>query len=83
MCKELKSLVEDAHTALADLRNRNAEQAFSQALAILETNTPKVILPLICNPVQRVEHFLLLHNLQAEISNITRANSENHVQMTR
>ncbi|XP_062263048.1 E3 ubiquitin-protein ligase TTC3 [Platichthys flesus] len=41
VCKELKSLVEDAHTALADLRNRNAEQAFSQALAILETNTPK------------------------------------------
>ncbi|XP_060941252.1 E3 ubiquitin-protein ligase TTC3 isoform X2 [Limanda limanda] len=41
VCKELKSLVQDAHTALADLRSRNAEQAFSQALAILETNTPK------------------------------------------
>ncbi|XP_035034224.2 E3 ubiquitin-protein ligase TTC3 isoform X2 [Hippoglossus stenolepis] len=41
VCKELRSLVQDAHTALADLRSRNAEQAFSQALAILETNTPK------------------------------------------
>ncbi|XP_040005751.1 E3 ubiquitin-protein ligase TTC3 [Xiphias gladius] len=41
VCKELRSMVQDAHTALADLRSRNAEQAFSQALAVLETNTPK------------------------------------------
>ncbi|XP_073335984.1 E3 ubiquitin-protein ligase TTC3 [Pagrus major] len=39
--KELRSMVQDAHTALADLRSRNAEQAFSQALALLETSTPK------------------------------------------
>ncbi|XP_044077628.1 E3 ubiquitin-protein ligase TTC3 isoform X2 [Siniperca chuatsi] len=41
VCRELRSMVQDAHTALADLRSRNAEQAFSQALALLETNTPK------------------------------------------
>ncbi len=41
-CKELRSMVQDGFTALADLRSRNAEQAFSQALAIVETNTPKV-----------------------------------------
>lgn len=40
-------MVQDAHTALTDLRSRNAEQAFSQALAIVETNTPKVIIPVI------------------------------------
>ncbi|XP_045895340.1 E3 ubiquitin-protein ligase TTC3 [Micropterus dolomieu] len=39
--KELRSMVQDAHTALADLRSRNAEQAFSQALALVETSTPK------------------------------------------
>nr|XP_019941403.1 PREDICTED: E3 ubiquitin-protein ligase TTC3 [Paralichthys olivaceus] len=43
VCKELRSVVHDAHTALADLRSRNAEQAFSQALEILETNTPKAL----------------------------------------
>ncbi|XP_055798331.1 E3 ubiquitin-protein ligase TTC3-like isoform X4 [Salvelinus fontinalis] len=37
----LVSAVQDAHTALADQRYRNAEQAFSQALVILETSTPK------------------------------------------
>ncbi|XP_035480629.1 E3 ubiquitin-protein ligase TTC3 [Scophthalmus maximus] len=41
VCKELKTVVQDAYTALADTRSRNAENAFSQALAILETNTPK------------------------------------------
>ncbi|XP_034033385.1 E3 ubiquitin-protein ligase TTC3 [Thalassophryne amazonica] len=41
VCKELRSLVQDAHTALADLRSRNAEQAFSQALALLETHNSK------------------------------------------
>ncbi|XP_056252841.1 E3 ubiquitin-protein ligase TTC3 isoform X1 [Seriola aureovittata] len=41
VCKELRSMVQDAHTALADLRTRNAEQAFSQALVLLETTTPK------------------------------------------
>ncbi|XP_071317554.1 E3 ubiquitin-protein ligase TTC3 isoform X2 [Trachinotus anak] len=41
LCKELRSMVQDAHTALTDLRSRNAEQAFSQALAMLETTTPK------------------------------------------
>ncbi len=36
-------MVQDAHNALADLRSRNAEQAFSQALALLETTKPKVM----------------------------------------
>uniref|UniRef100_A0A3P9JLH2 RING-type E3 ubiquitin transferase n=1 Tax=Oryzias latipes TaxID=8090 RepID=A0A3P9JLH2_ORYLA len=40
-CKELKSLVEDGHTALYDLRSRNAEQAFSKALTLVETITPE------------------------------------------
>ncbi|XP_070700307.1 E3 ubiquitin-protein ligase TTC3 [Pempheris klunzingeri] len=40
MCTMLRSMVQDAHTALTDLRSRNAEQAFSQALALLETSTP-------------------------------------------
>ena len=46
VCKEMRSLVQDAHTALTDLRNRNAEQAFSQALALLDTSAPKVIIPM-------------------------------------
>ncbi|XP_023869344.1 E3 ubiquitin-protein ligase TTC3 [Salvelinus sp. IW2-2015] len=37
----LMSAVQDAHMALADQRCRNAEQAFSQALSILATSTPK------------------------------------------
>ncbi|CAB1352408.1 unnamed protein product [Coregonus sp. 'balchen'] len=37
----LVSAVQEAHTALTDQRCRNAEQAFSQALSILETSTPK------------------------------------------
>ncbi|XP_017275398.1 E3 ubiquitin-protein ligase TTC3 isoform X2 [Kryptolebias marmoratus] len=41
VCMELRSLVQDAHAALYDLRSRNAEQAFSQALSLLETVTPK------------------------------------------
>ncbi|XP_076606314.1 E3 ubiquitin-protein ligase TTC3 [Chaetodon auriga] len=40
-CKELRSLVQDAHNALVDLRSRNAEQTFSQALALLETSSAK------------------------------------------
>ncbi|XP_071387852.1 E3 ubiquitin-protein ligase TTC3 isoform X1 [Centroberyx affinis] len=40
-CAALRSAVQDAHAALADLRSRNAEQAFSQALALLEASTPK------------------------------------------
>lgn len=59
--KELRSMVRDAHTALADLRSRNAEQAFSQALALLETTTPKVIILLICTPVPKLQHFTLQH----------------------
>ncbi|XP_034405472.1 E3 ubiquitin-protein ligase TTC3 [Cyclopterus lumpus] len=41
LCKELQSMVQDAHTALADLRSRNAEEAFRKALEILETTPPK------------------------------------------
>ncbi|XP_064207284.1 E3 ubiquitin-protein ligase TTC3 isoform X2 [Anguilla rostrata] len=38
---KLKCAVEDAHTALYDQRCRNAEQAFSQALCLLDSTTPK------------------------------------------
>eukprot|EP00064_Thunnus_orientalis_P018229 superscaffoldBa00004125_g18323 len=41
VCRELRSMVHDAHTALTDLRSRNAEQAFSRALALVDTSTPK------------------------------------------
>ncbi|XP_041863798.1 E3 ubiquitin-protein ligase TTC3 isoform X2 [Melanotaenia boesemani] len=41
VCKELRFMVQEAFTALYDLRSRNAEQAFSQALALLETVVPK------------------------------------------
>ncbi|XP_026183559.1 E3 ubiquitin-protein ligase TTC3 isoform X2 [Mastacembelus armatus] len=41
VCRELRSIIQDAHTALTDLRSRNAEQAFSQSLSILEANTAK------------------------------------------
>ncbi|XP_066555587.1 E3 ubiquitin-protein ligase TTC3 isoform X2 [Amia ocellicauda] len=37
----LRSLVHDAHTALADQRWRNAEQAFSQALGLLDSTWMK------------------------------------------
>ncbi|XP_069001878.1 E3 ubiquitin-protein ligase TTC3 isoform X2 [Embiotoca jacksoni] len=40
-CKDLMSMVQDAHIALTDLRSRNAAQAFSKALTLLETITPK------------------------------------------
>uniref|UniRef100_A0AAV2JBM9 RING-type E3 ubiquitin transferase n=2 Tax=Knipowitschia caucasica TaxID=637954 RepID=A0AAV2JBM9_KNICA len=39
LSKELTAEVKDAHTALDDLRNRNAEQAFSRALALLGSGT--------------------------------------------
>lgn len=38
----LRSAVQDGHLALTDQRSRNAEQAFSQALSFLESNTHKV-----------------------------------------
>ncbi|KAM4547284.1 E3 ubiquitin-protein ligase TTC3 isoform 1-T1 [Fundulus diaphanus] len=41
LCKELRFLVQEAQAALSDLRSRNAEQAFSQALGLLEAATPK------------------------------------------
>lgn len=47
LCKELRCMVQDAHTALADLRSRNAEQAFGKALALLENTTPKVIMVMV------------------------------------
>ncbi|XP_037322958.2 E3 ubiquitin-protein ligase TTC3 [Pungitius pungitius] len=41
VCKELMSMVQDAHTALTDLRSRNAEEAFRKALVLLETSPAK------------------------------------------
>ncbi|XP_061819020.1 E3 ubiquitin-protein ligase TTC3 [Nerophis lumbriciformis] len=41
VCKELRSLVHDAHTALSNLCSYNAEMAFSQALALLDTVSHK------------------------------------------
>lgn len=66
VCKELRSAVQDAHTALADLRSRNAEQAFSQALVLLETNTPKVIAPVICKLASLLHRVMLLDDLGAK-----------------
>ncbi|XP_061905066.1 E3 ubiquitin-protein ligase TTC3 isoform X2 [Entelurus aequoreus] len=43
VCKELRSLVHDAHTALSNLCSYNAEMAFSQALALLDTISHKDI----------------------------------------
>lgn len=69
----LRSMVQDAHVALVDLRSRNAEQAFSQTLALLETSTPKVIQTLITGtPVPK--RFTLLHNLR-----LMRAASDNYL----
>lgn len=45
LCQELSCLVQDAHTALTDLRSANAEQAFRRALSLMETTTPKVTKP--------------------------------------
>uniref|UniRef100_A0A3B4T8S4 RING-type E3 ubiquitin transferase n=1 Tax=Seriola dumerili TaxID=41447 RepID=A0A3B4T8S4_SERDU len=58
ICKELRSMVQDAHTALADLRTRNAEQAFSQALVLLETTTPKVIIPLTISELSEAQKLM-------------------------
>ncbi|KAM8834457.1 E3 ubiquitin-protein ligase TTC3 [Synchiropus picturatus] len=41
LCKEMGSVVQAAQSSLVDLRSRNAEQSFSQALAMLDTTTPK------------------------------------------
>ncbi|XP_059207602.1 E3 ubiquitin-protein ligase TTC3 isoform X2 [Centropristis striata] len=41
LSRELRLLMEDAYTALADLRSRNAEQAFRKALALLGTSVAK------------------------------------------
>lgn len=42
LCKELSRMVQDAHMALTDHCSHNAEKAFRQALALLETTTPEV-----------------------------------------
>ncbi|KAM8899891.1 E3 ubiquitin-protein ligase TTC3 isoform 2-T2 [Spinachia spinachia] len=41
VCKEFRTMVQDAHAALADQRSRNAEEAFRKALAVLETSPAK------------------------------------------
>ncbi|XP_058483305.1 E3 ubiquitin-protein ligase TTC3 [Solea solea] len=64
VCKELRSLVQDAHTALTDLRSRNAEQAFSKALTILETKTLKVL------GLSTVDMLLLLYGRAAALTEI-------------
>lgn len=43
VCRQLSCLVQEGHTALVDLRSHNAEQAFGQALDLLETYKPKVM----------------------------------------
>uniref|UniRef100_A0A674B3A1 RING-type E3 ubiquitin transferase n=1 Tax=Salmo trutta TaxID=8032 RepID=A0A674B3A1_SALTR len=54
----LMSAVQDAHMALADQRCRNAEQAFSQALSILATSTPKGFIRLVCCQSCEVEYHI-------------------------
>lgn len=42
MFKELSAVIRDGHTALENLRSRNAEQAFSRALALVGPGASKV-----------------------------------------
>ncbi|KAM7374694.1 hypothetical protein PAMP_007338 [Pampus punctatissimus] len=64
VCKELRSMVQDAHTALTDLRSRNAEQAFSLALALLDTNTPKEL------GLSTLDELLLLYGRASALTEI-------------
>ncbi|KAM9348197.1 E3 ubiquitin-protein ligase TTC3 isoform 1-T1 [Symphorus nematophorus] len=64
VCKQLRSMVQDAHTALTDLRSRNAEQAFSQALALLETNTAKEL------GLSTLDELLLLYGRASALTEI-------------
>ncbi|KAF7653193.1 hypothetical protein LDENG_00086200 [Lucifuga dentata] len=41
VCEALRAAVQDAHTALTDMRSRNAEQAFSHALMSVENTSAK------------------------------------------
>ncbi|XP_042355060.1 E3 ubiquitin-protein ligase TTC3 [Plectropomus leopardus] len=64
VCIQLRSMVQDAHTALTDLRSRNAEQAFSQALVLLEINTPKEL------GLSTVDVLLLLYGRASALTEI-------------
>ncbi|KAM7398393.1 hypothetical protein PAMA_006344 [Pampus argenteus] len=64
VCKELKSVVQDAHTALTDLRSRNAEQAFGLALTLLDTNTPKEL------GLSTLDELLLLYGRASALTEI-------------
>ncbi|KAG7217207.1 hypothetical protein INR49_027751 [Caranx melampygus] len=70
VCKELRSAVQDAHTALADLRSRNAEQAFSQALTLLKTTTPKEL------GLSTVDVLLLLYGRASALTEIGQSEFE-------
>ncbi|XP_068571715.1 E3 ubiquitin-protein ligase TTC3 [Cebidichthys violaceus] len=63
-CRELRSMVQDAHTALTDLRSRNAEQAFRKALVLLETSTPKDL------GLSTLDELLLLYGLASALTEI-------------
>uniref|UniRef100_A0A3B4YY58 RING-type E3 ubiquitin transferase n=1 Tax=Stegastes partitus TaxID=144197 RepID=A0A3B4YY58_9TELE len=69
VCRKLRSLVQDAHTALADLRSRNAEQAFSQALAELEDLTfpllPSLHSSFLCQTQELAEAQKLLEKMKS------------------
>nr|XP_046266276.1 E3 ubiquitin-protein ligase TTC3 [Scatophagus argus] len=64
VCAQLRSVVQDAHSALADLRSRNAEQAFSRALALLESTTPKDL------GLSRLDVLLLLYGRASALTEI-------------
>uniref|UniRef100_A0A672Z5B0 Tetratricopeptide repeat domain 3 n=1 Tax=Sphaeramia orbicularis TaxID=375764 RepID=A0A672Z5B0_9TELE len=66
LCKQLKSMVEDAYTALDEHRSRNAEQAFSQALELLETSKSKDL------DISRVDVLLLLYGQATALTDIGR-----------
>ncbi|XP_031724821.1 E3 ubiquitin-protein ligase TTC3 isoform X2 [Anarrhichthys ocellatus] len=63
-CSELRSMVQDAHTALADLRSRNAEQAFRKALVLVEASTPKDL------GLSTLDELLLLYGLASALTEI-------------
>ncbi|XP_049448756.1 E3 ubiquitin-protein ligase TTC3-like isoform X9 [Epinephelus fuscoguttatus] len=64
LCKHLRSMVQDAHSALTDLRSRNAEQAFSQALVLVDTSTPKEL------GLSTVDVLLLLYGRASALTEI-------------
>ncbi|XP_069046091.1 E3 ubiquitin-protein ligase TTC3 isoform X2 [Lepisosteus oculatus] len=61
---KLRSLVQDAHTAMADQRWRNAQQAFSQALCLLDSTMLKDL------SLSSLDHVILIYGHAAALQEI-------------